>query len=113
MKEVIYLEKSRREVLNTKVAEGEKQLELLAHGTRVPAFHPGLLDRREQLDSQRRNTLNENLSAAYRPCEETKQANDIESQIRTILRPLIRFVEDFAERQQSDSNDNYEHEAVG
>ncbi len=87
----------RREVLNTKVAEGEKQLVLLGHCTRVPASHPGLLGRREQFDSQRRNTLNENLSVADRPCEEAKQADDVENHIRAVLRPLIRFVKDFAE----------------
>ncbi len=108
-----YLEKCRREVLNAKIAEGEKELVLLGHGTRVPALHPGLLGRREQFDSQRRNTLDENLSVADRPCEKTKQADDVESHVRAVLGPLICFVKDFAERQQSDGNDNCERDAVG
>ena len=113
MKEVIYLEKSKREVLNAKVAEREEELSFFGYRPRLFAFRPSLLDRGKQADPQRRKTLNEKLSAADRPCEEGKQADDVENHIRAVLRPLIRFVKDFAERQQSDGNDNCERDAVG
>ena len=107
------MEKRRREVLNTKVAEGEEELSFFGYWPRLFVLRPSLFDWGKQADPQRRKTLNEKPSAADRPCEKAKQADDIENHIRAVLRPLIRFVKDFAERQQSDGHDNCERDAVG
>ena len=81
--------------LNAEVAECEKEFSFFRMRAILLVLGQMLLGQWKDADWQG-CPGNDDGRAAYRQSEETEKANDVENEIRTILSPLIRLVENFA-----------------